>query len=286
MMKYPLSILFFSFCFCAAVNAQKANSRDLTDRVKLRCAYLFSKKTPGAEKTFRRDTMYLDIGDQLSRFYDPARLGRDSLIWKLIHNTPQEQIKSMNINKLGYHKDLSGMPGTVSSDYTEGESYQIVKHKLLKTMTVFDYVSGFGVKYQYPDTLAKPDWQITELTDTIESYVCQKATLQFRGRSYVAWFTTEVPVSDGPWKFSGLPGLILKAEDAEGLFSFKLIGLMQPKADIQIAISTSDYLKCSRAELEKQQAKRGAGMQVNFTDGNFEISEVSGKYDALLMELK
>ncbi|HKG05904.1 MAG TPA: GLPGLI family protein, partial [Pedobacter sp.] len=183
-------------------------------------------------------------------------------------------------------KDLSKMPGTASSNFNEGESYQIIKDKSAETITVLDYINGFGTRYQYPDTLGKNGWKILDGTDTIASYTCQKALLKFRGRTYTAWFTTDIPVSDGPWKFSGLPGLILKIEDADKLFSFNLIGLTQPKTPLSIQISRADYLKCTRAEFKNQLKKRATGMQINFSDGNLELAEMSGKYDPLLMELE
>lgn len=33
----------------------------------------------------------------------------------------------------------------------------------------------------------------------------QKATCDFAGRKWIAWFTTEIPIQDGPYKFYGLP---------------------------------------------------------------------------------
>lgn len=54
------------------------------------------------------------------------------------------------------------------------------------------------------------DWQITENTKTILGYECQEAVCTFRGRSYKAYFSTALPYSSGPYKFDGLPGLILE----------------------------------------------------------------------------
>ena len=53
---------------------------------------------------------------------------------------------------------------------------------------------------------------------TFMGYDCRKATVDFAGRTYTAWFTPEIPLPFGPYKFGGLPGLILKIEDAERQF--------------------------------------------------------------------
>ena len=47
----------------------------------------------------------------------------------------------------------------------------------------------------------------------IKTYTCKKATTHFRGRDYIAWFTTDIPIVAGPWKFNGLPGLVIDIED-------------------------------------------------------------------------
>ena len=59
------------------------------------------------------------------------------------------------------------------------------------------------------------NWEITNETKIIKNYTCKKATTYFRGRNYTAWFTTEVPIVAAPWKFFGLPGLLMDIEDSK-----------------------------------------------------------------------
>jgi GLPGLI family protein len=60
-------------------------------------------------------------------------------------------------------------------------------------------------------------WELVPETKKIGEFNCQKAIGIFRGRDYVAWFANDVPVSFGPWKLNGLPGLILEVYDDTGL---------------------------------------------------------------------
>ena len=53
------------------------------------------------------------------------------------------------------------------------------------------------------------------------------AVSDFRGRTWIAWFASEIPISDGPWKFNGLPGLIMEVYDAKKHFHFSLVGIEQ-----------------------------------------------------------
>ena len=59
-------------------------------------------------------------------------------------------------------------------------------------------------------------WSIVEEYRLIQNHACQKAVASFRGRKYTAWFTKEIAIADGPWKFFGLPGLIMDIYDAKG----------------------------------------------------------------------
>ena len=70
------------------------------------------------------------------------------------------------------------------------------------------------------DDWVEIDWKIRNNTKTILGYDCQKAIGNFRGRTYVVWFSKEIPFPYGPWKLFGLPGLILEAEDRSERFKF------------------------------------------------------------------
>ena len=282
MKAFPFLIcLSFLTTYAFAQNTEKL----IRDNVKLRCYYTLSKKKPDEKAPFRIDTMLLDIGTEISRFYDPARLTRDSVVSNLFNPANQSSVKAVNVFRGENSKQVTDMPGTVGSDLTEGESYQILKDKK-GNVTVLDYVSNMSPKLLFEENLGKLNWQLEEGTDTIATYVCQKANLKFRGRSYIAWFTPDVPVNDGPWKFSGLPGLILKIEDTDQLFSFTLIGMTQPKNPLPITIEKSDYLKITRDDYNKQIKKKSMGMYVNYTNGILNLAEIPGKFEAVLMELE
>lgn len=69
------------------------------------------------------------------------------------------------------------------------------------------------------------DWTLNSTRDTVADYACMQAEIIYADREWVAFYTNEIPVPDGPWKFCGLPGLILKVGDKEGDFMYEAIGL-------------------------------------------------------------
>lgn len=86
------------------------------------------------------------------------------------------------------------------------------------------------------------NWKLSNSETRIGNYNCKSATTEFRGRRYVAWYTEKIPLSVGPWKFNGLPGLILKVEDEAGEVKFYAEEVEIP-FNAQMAIPSSIYEK-------------------------------------------
>jgi len=98
------------------------------------------------------------------------------------------------------------------------------------------------------------NWKILSETTKIGDYKVQKAETDFGGRKWTAWFTTDLPYQDGPYKFGGLPGLIVKAEDDKGDYSFDL--MKNYKIDDFPAMNQfGNTIKVKRGDYLKQQKK-------------------------------
>lgn len=93
-----------------------------------------------------------------------------------------------------------------------------------KKMDVQEDVPPYHYAYQEAEELK---WTLLDDTLTITGYLCHKAQTTYGGRTWYAYYTEDIPTTAGPWKFKGLPGLIVKAEDAENIFSFEMFELTQ-----------------------------------------------------------
>lgn len=104
-------------------------------------------------------------------------------------------------------------------------------NKLKKGKLIFNDFIGMSEYYNYEE---KPDlqWNITNFIEKIGGYETQMATASYGGRNWTAWFTTEIPIQDGPYKFSGLPGLIVKLQDKDRYYSWLLAGNKKLNQDI------------------------------------------------------
>ena len=88
---------------------------------------------------------------------------------------------------------------------------------------------------QYNPVLVKDEtnfnWEIFNEFKDIGNFHCQKARTDFRGRTYTAWFTNEIPVRSGPWKFNSLPGIILEVYDDKSEVHFSAQSITIPYKD-------------------------------------------------------
>ncbi|WP_341842871.1 GLPGLI family protein [Chitinophaga caseinilytica] len=122
--------------------------------------------------------------------------------------------------------------------------------------------------YLIKEPLEKTDWQITTETKQILGHTCQKATGTVKGRTYTAWFTTDIPASFGPWKLYGLPGLILEAHDNANRIRFTCTRIetdaalpsgvsLEPPADATSTTNTA-FLRMEAAYREGLSANAGS----------------------------
>lgn len=99
----------------------------------------------------------------------------------------------------------------------------------------------FNKSFFVTDSLDTFHWKILQDTVSILGIKCQKAETSFRGRNYEAYFTTDIKVPDGPWKFNGLPGLILRIFSLDDTYSFEAKSIEVFEDTLDIEKFTKDY---------------------------------------------
>lgn len=106
--------------------------------------------------------------------------------------------------------------------------------------------------YSYQEKYERPVWTLMPEQTELLGYACQKAVAQYKGREWTAWFAPEIPVDAGPWKLSGLPGLILKAEDAEGHYLFEAVQVERPDVPTPImSLDPTQVTQTTQARMER-----------------------------------
>lgn len=127
----------------------------------------------------------------------------------------------------------------------------------------------------YKEVMTEQTWTLLDETGEICGYECRMAEASFRGRVWRVWYTTSLPVSLGPWKLSGLPGMILKAVDTQGIYSFECIGIYADAEPIydykpasEIAVSRKDYLRYEKRFHADPQAVMAEGEKIYVWQNN------------------
>ena len=168
------------------------------------------------------DDMRLEIGSNLSHYYSYSTLQYDSLrcspngpaILRKIRDEIYKEAKGRS--KKDFYRIMDKKPGYKSLCHVY-KSY--TDNKIVTQDHSMDY-------FQYEEALEPQEWIVYEDTMTILGYSCQKAVCTWRGRNYTAWFSEEIPISEGPYKFHGLPGLIVKIWDDQNHHLWELTGIM------------------------------------------------------------
>jgi GLPGLI family protein len=94
---------------------------------------------------------------------------------------------------------------------------------------ILTYYHTIGeTEYQYKETLDH-DWKLGTASTTIKGYSCRDATVSYGGRNWKAWYAPSVPLNVGPYKFRGLPGLIIKITDSTGDYDYEIYSLNKRK---------------------------------------------------------
>ena len=211
-MKTIVSILLL-----ASLAVQAAAREPMIDRAHMKCLYRYVYTFDTLKNELRDDLLILQIGKEVSKCYSYYTFQSDSL-----QRTPDGAKVWSELFRRATEKDgiYGDFPHVRMSTY-------VYKNYPTGQMTITDRISSQG--YRYADSLHAQTWIMGDSTRQVLGYTCQQATADFRGRHWTAWFATDIPVSDGPWKLGGLPGLILEVYDEGQQHVFTAVGLERVK---------------------------------------------------------
>lgn len=159
-----------------------------------------------------KDMFVLRAGNTTSQFFSLNTYRTDSLI-----NTSDETF-DIAANEFFESLDKKKTSNEPEKGCVIGHEWLYMYNTLGKLKLYSDYA---GAKNCYEDTLMAQDWDIsTDSVKVILGHSCHYATAKFHGRQWKVWYTDDIPMSLGPWKLNGLPGLILQATADDGFVMF------------------------------------------------------------------
>lgn len=163
-----------------------------------------SFKSDSTQNIISRDILALYIGKNQSIFQNERKNKIDSLILNqtVVHQLSKPMFKV---------------------------NHTILKNLKDKKLTFSETIDNILFGYEEPIEMI---WELKNEKKEILTYECYKATTRFRGRNYIAWYTNAIPISDGPYKFSGLPGLILELYDDNENFHYNLLQIINKSGQV------------------------------------------------------
>lgn len=180
------------------------------DEAYLKCQYDYTYVVDTLSGKTAKDWLVLQIGKNMSKCYSYYSMQVDSIF----ASPDRDVILRQQIN--------AAIGSKTEWPHKRMKAY-VYKNYPQRKMTVTD-----GLLMQdciYEDTLYAQNWVIQDSSKLILGHECQKAVCQYRGHCWTAWFAMDIPITDGPWKLCGLPGLILEATTEDNSHAFKLLGM-------------------------------------------------------------
>ena len=180
---------------CSSSSGQRRVQQKSSDQAVLSVTYETVCQIVEEEPRKEKDLMRLDIGRHSSQF------------------------RSVIIEWI---KDNGLVPGTRESQTHPFKGYTWLEYQVVKNLPKPGYqyfTHGHISTRDKTEGLFK--WQLLSGDSVVCNYPCKKARTTFRGRTWTVWYAPQLAYSNGPWKFCGLPGLVLEACESEGKLTFR-----------------------------------------------------------------
>lgn len=224
----------------------------------IKITYEVIYKPDSTESNYNKEEMSLKYYQGKSYFYNESKFRLDSIYDKIT----KDYIKTGAIPNVSFKYELNF--GTFK-DFGKSELYTI------QNINSRNYI------YQEADY--KLNWKLQSEQKMIHNYICKKASLFFGGRLWEAWFTEDIPISDGPYKFHGLPGLILEINDSKKDYHFVTTSISKQNETFKLSSSfikttKKDYstlvnrLIADPALFVRESIMKNSGVVMKGTDGN------------------
>lgn len=182
-----LLLIFFSFnCFCQTVSVNYIEKRTFSME-RLEQISDFEKSVVLRKKYF---TLINSDGVSLYKF-----ISRDAM----------DSVKTSDVKV-----DVNGNRNITNTYYGDkSEKISDFYFKDFSNSTIIFKMLNGNKNFDGKDSIIDYNWSITDEVQQLNGYNCKKAKCKVGNTDYIAWFTEDIPINDGPNKFNGLPGLIV-----------------------------------------------------------------------------
>jgi len=176
----------------------------------------------------RQEDMLLFLGKKVSEFVSKDSYRYDTIMRNVESESEFRGLIADQSNPL----PLSRFTVRIFKNYPKGK------------LTCIEHIIEGTFKYEENLNLFK--WKLTGDMASLYGYKVQKAITEFGGRNWIAWFAPDLPFNDGPYKFSGLPGLIVKLSDSRNHYVFEFSSINKPNKQLMIDYVEKDFIESTK----------------------------------------
>lgn len=261
MKKQVLSL----WCVCMLAGVQVRAQIDQTVNYAYSVIYNYTFQPVKEDAALKvTEVMLLQAGEDHSYFLSHNHYLNDSTLLEMV----------------AMAEKYNSMPPTLSSRPEPVQVYyKIFKEQESKH---FYYTTRLGLQRPYyRDSLVVLDWQLQDEQKMIAGHLCKKAATSFAGRDYIAWYAPDIALSDGPYKFYGLPGLILSIYDTEQHHVFTATNVRKDKKAVALQkwqgqfVHSLDTKEDFSAFVEKMKANPKKMLEQNLMQVSEEMLETA-----------
>ncbi|MGV0923158.1 GLPGLI family protein [Empedobacter tilapiae] len=179
--------------------------------------YKIVKNVKAPEKA-KSGIALLQIGDKYNKFVDLNKIKTDSVTERFSHLST---VNSSHFNEM------------LAVSFKSIFRYQIIFNKENNELTFIDKV--YSDNFLYKEKIPAFAWKLEKETKQILGYSVKKASVKYAGRNWTAWYAEDIPIQFGPYKFNGLPGLILEIYDDKEHYHFTANSINQNPKQIYLS---------------------------------------------------
>ena len=234
------------------------NKDTVIDKARLECIYYYLTSDPKLNES-REGYEMVQIGKRYAKSVSYARFQQDSVFTSLNYYTREDLTYKDLEPYFRKYNDPIGLPEIIKDLGNGNLEYQ---GKI------------FIDRYIYEEPKLDFGWTLTDDTLTVCGHPCHGATATFRGRVWKAWYADDIAVSSGPWKFSGLSGLILQIEDSKREHVFRAVSVRKGKSNIK-KVDYRDF-KTNRKWFNKALNEYNTNPQGTIGASGIEVKEIGG----------
>jgi len=164
-------------------------------------------------------------------YISKAERERSAYVWG--NDSEYEYKAELKFNASEYRYELKEEAEAASYRWRQ-DAY--IVYRDLDKGKVFDVTTLLSTEYVIEDAFICQNWKIKNDMKEVAGHICMNASFYdtVKEKEVIAWFALDLPISIGPDKYCGLPGMILEINEANGAVVYTATTILLSDEKVEI----------------------------------------------------